>query len=236
MRVACLATVVMVALVVANPTARAAESSACSPALCTGAHALQFEIGYDFKLSPFQGATLSYERFLRDRLALRLGIGASMMYEDDERAVDFEGDTEARGEIDLTNWYHQYSLVCQLVSYQGGPVALYYGAGPKVTYSNERQERVWFSGYGEVLESHGSIWWRRAWGVGVAGVAGVQWLVSDRFALHAEYSTALMYRHDDETLTSVMSGENYRVMKETDERSAVGVYPDGTRLGLSVFF
>ena len=244
MRIACSGLFVMVALVVVSPAAFAIETGVYPPALSKGAHALQFEIGYDFKLSPFQGVTLSYETFLRDQLAVRMGVGASMDHENDDHASDFQGVTEsygyeAHGDADLTNWHHQYSLVCQLVSYQRGRVAFYYGGGPKVTYSNDRSERVDFSGSEGVVYGRQRVDWRRAWGLGVCGVAGVQWLVSDRFRLHAEYSTSFMFRHEneDETVTWVRSGEHYYWMeKVTDERSSVEVSPDGTRLGLSVCF
>jgi len=241
MRITCSVFFVIVVLVIgvpiiAGPSTFAVETNACPPALSRGAQALQFAIGSDFALNSFQGITLSYERFLRDRLALRLGIDVSTDYREDEETNQFEGETAGQKSFGLANWSHEYSLLCQLASYRGGPIGFCYGVGPKVTYSNYQHQDAYVYGSNGVIRTQRSSNWDRVWGVGMAGFAGVHWLVTDRLRLHAEYSTSAMYQHVDIKNINVYSGEYYRVETVKVERDIFGIYPGGTRLGLSVFF
>ena len=50
------------------------ESRGCGGTVSQGSQALIFQVSAYLRLASFQGSMLSYQRFLRDRLALRVGL------------------------------------------------------------------------------------------------------------------------------------------------------------------
>jgi len=215
----------------------AAGSSGSSYALVKGSQALQFGVGYDFMLSPFQGATISYERFVRDNRALRLGVQISMDYSEGPVRDDVlnEGVTGS-GEADLAHWLHAYSVFCGLVSYRPGRVALYYGGGPKVTYSNRLEEDYYFRISSSGSSSSRYRNWERSWGAGLQGVIGMQWILNDRFRLLGEYATSVMYGRSFRENVSTYTDATPQSDKATDDRYFVQVTPQTVKLGLAVSF
>ena len=231
-------TVVLAVFVLSVVTAlsNAAEGTDYDSALRKGSQALQFGVGYDFKLSPFQGATVSYERFVRDRLAVRLGANISTRYSNGPHAEELQVDVQGREEVDLTGWQHEYSLSCHLMSYREGRVALHYGGGPKVTYSNYYDEDFYLYGWGAEIGSRSSSSWRHSWGVGLEGVAGVHWVLNDRFRLQAQYATILMYGRDSYEYVTTRTGDEYERQTVTEDRDFFLFTPQEVQLGLSVSF
>jgi hypothetical protein len=226
----------VLALFVLAALSVAAEAGDYASTLQKGSQALQFGVGYDFKLSPFQGATISYERFVRDRLALRVGAHVSTRYSDGPHAEELQVDVEAREEVDLTDWQHDYSLSCQLVSYREGRVALHYGGGPRVTYSNYYNEDFYLYGWGTEISSRSSSSWSHSWGVGLGGLAGVHWVLNDRFRLQAQYATTFMYGRDSYEYVSTRAGDEYERQTVTGHRDFIQFIPQEVQLGLSVSF
>ncbi len=229
---------VVLALLVLTALSSVVEAYDAASALQKGSQALQFGVGYDFKLSPFQGATISYERFVRDRLALRVGAGISMDYSKGPYVEEFRDGGIGSGEVDVALWRHAYSISCHLVSYRAGQVALFYGGGPKVTYSNYLDQRYSFypSSSGGDIYSSRRRYWDRSWGVGLEGVAGVQWVLNDRFRLLAQYATAVMYGRSFRERLEEYERQTYGSSRETDDRYFVQVTPQAVQAGLSVSF
>ncbi len=214
----------------------AAETADYDSALRKGSQSLQFGVGYDFKLSPFQGATVSYERFVRDRLALRVGAEISMDYSEGPYVDEYDDVITGSSDVDVAEWRHAYSISCHLVSYRAGRVALFYGGGPKATYSGYLDEYYDFYPSGGDIYSCRTRYWNYSWGAGLEGVAGVQWVLSDRFRLLAQYATAVMYGHSFREELQVSEGETRRFARETHDRYFVQVTPQAVQAGLSVSF
>ncbi len=207
-----------------------------APALQKGSQALQFAIGYDFKLSPFQGATISCERFLRDRLALRLGGQISTDYSDGPLVDRYQDGITGSSQVDIARWRHEYSVSCHLVSYRDGRVGLFYGGGPKVTYSNYLYEDFYVNVYDGHVASNRWRTWEYSWGVGLEGVVGVQWVLNDRFRLQAQYATAAMYgRRFSEDLRLRTEG-TVNSDRSTYDSHFVQITPEGVQAGLAVTF
>jgi len=237
MKAACSALLAVILLAVAGAQAIAAEADVSPLALSKGAQALQFQVGYNFNLSAFEGGTLSYERFLRDRFSLRLGIGANTDYENGHRTIQVEGDRQGRLGVDMDNWHNQYSLSCQLISYRKGTVALYYGAGPRITYTNDQwQDGSIFVRNDGAIEAFYSTSWFRSFGVGMGATLGVQWLVSERFRFHAEYGTAVMYASTEDKRMNGRTGYENFLETVIEKADRFQIQPGGAKLGLSVTF
>jgi hypothetical protein len=233
--------VIVFAAFLSMASSAAAQEAVQRSGLDKGSQALQFEIGYDFKLSPFQGATLSYERFLRDRFSLRVGAEINMDYTKGPRTVELEGAGSGSRQLDLTFWTHRYSLSCLLTSYRQGRVAFYYGGGPKVTYANDLREYFDYGVSGSTSITYQDRWWDHSWGVGLEGIVGAHWILNDRFRLQAQYSNAVMYGrefHERRYKRTEDTGylTTYSKDTTTDDSYFFQVVPEGTHLGLSVSF
>ena len=227
------------ALVLLAPVSALAGTYEGDDALMKGAQALQFRIDSYFTLKDFRGSTISYQRFLKDRFALRLGLtlrGDHLSTEESFEAYDEDADEWVEGSADLTEWTHSYALAAEFLWYSGGaPVSVYYGGGLRASYSNRRDEYAFYhagpDGFG--------IAFRRttesSWGVGLTGTLGVQWLVTSFIALHAEYVASFMYesgKRDQEYFETFSDDKTY----EHREWSSPEFKSHGVLFGLSVYF
>lgn len=197
--------------------------------------AIQFGIGSSFRLGTFEGATISYQRFLTDRVAWRLGLSIDADY----RATEYEetavGDIEMSGSIDLTDWNSSFSASSEWLLYRGSVVSMYFGGGPRVSYSSRQDEYARF--YPDDDES-----WRAervrgtGLGIGAGGVVGVQWAAADWIALHAEYRVNAMYRHETYERTLAEGGSEEYIREITDTVNRFVLDSTGVRFGLSIYF
>jgi hypothetical protein len=197
--------------------------------------AIQFGIGSSFRLGTFEGTTISYQRFIGDRVAWRLGLSIDADY----RATEYEetavGDIEMDGSIDLTDWDSSFSAVSEWLLYRGSVVSVYLGGGPRVSYSARQDEYARF--FPDEDES-----WRAdrtrgtSLGVGASGVIGVQWAAADWVALHAEYRVNAMYMHETFERTIAEGGSDNYIRETTDTVNRFALDSTGVRFGLSVYF
>lgn len=197
--------------------------------------AIQFSIGSSFRLGAFEGGTISYQRFIGDRVAWRLGLTVDANYS----AVEYEetavGDVEMDGSIDLTDWSSSFSASSEWLLYRGSTVSMYFGGGPRVSYSTRQDEYARF--YPDDDES-----WRAervrgtGLGIGAGGIVGVQWAPADWVALHAEYRVNAMYRHETFERTTAEGGSDNYVREATDTVNRFVLDSTGVRFGLSMYF
>ncbi len=214
------------------------DSGELPPALRQGANALQFQIANNFRLSSFRGAAISYQRLLRDRLGLRVGLTLRGDQDTRDESFEYGEDGDATGGGDFTTWNHEYVLSLKMVAFRGeSRLAFFYGAGPTVTYKSLRNDRA---SYYPQPDGTVEVTWRQneseTWGVGATGVAGVQWLLTDFLAVHAEYRVTFVYEVTNWTEKRTVSEDpSYDFSGEGRTRSPT-LKSDGVLFGLSVFF
>jgi hypothetical protein len=201
-----------------------------------GTHALQFSVKNNFTLGEFQGQMISYQRYLTDDRALRVAAGLFLDYNDKDVDVSFS-DGDETGTAEISTWTHRGTIKLQYMFYRGdGPLRLYWGAGPRVSYSDNHGETANFSsqaGYVEfVYFTHDTDTWE----LGIEGFAGVEWFINDLFSLHAEYAVSGKYVIKDEAERRIESGDpDSNQSIETSTRSPE-FDSDGVRFGLSAHF
>ncbi len=231
--------IILAAALVLSPASALAGTYEGDDALMEGAQALQFKINSHFTLGGFRGSTLSYQRFLKDRFAFRIGLTLGSEHRNTEGALSLhESGTEEwyDGGADLVFYDHDYSLAAQVLWYSGGPpISLYYGGGLRFDYGKFRDDRAYYRYYEEEPFIRFRTYETSSWGVGLTGTIGVQWLVTSFIALHAEYGLSLMYGSGsrEETSYEEPEGDSYR---EASDWTTTELRSHGVLFGLSVYF
>jgi hypothetical protein len=165
--------------------------------------AIQFGIASYFRLSNFDGATLAYQRFLRRDFAWRLSLGVDLRDDDGEVSEQRTGERAVDGSSDIAEWNHAFSLSSECLAYRGDRVSVYFGGGPRISYSSRQNEGGYF--YPEY--SRFSRYAEESFGGGLQGCVGIQWVADDWLTIHAEYSVRCMYSHIVEKRTETRTGE-----------------------------
>lgn len=227
----CLRTVVVVAALTVAVSGSAHGGHCERPS----GQSIQFGIIGDFRLGTFEGTTISYQRFLSERVAWRVGVSIDVDYS----AVDYSetsiGDLEEEGDTDLTQWNNSFSAVSEWLVYRGAPVSVYFGGGPRISYTTRQSESVWF-----YPDDEGS--WRasgrqeKSLGLGLSGVIGVQWAAADWVALHAEYRLDAMYRHETSDRWNAEGGSHEYLTEHCTVADRFVLDSKSVRFGLSVYF
>ncbi len=206
------------------------------PGGLAGMQAVQFSVGSHLSLSAFQGQMFSYQRFLTDNRAIRVAGGLSLDLDDEEIDVEFYS-AEDTGSAEASTWYYSGTLKLQMLFYRGdGPLRFYWGAGPKVTYTDSHHESVRYSIYDDELSFTYYTSDTDRWELGLQGFAGVEWFMNEMFSLLAEYSVAGMYKFEDAIEQRIYEDDapsNRRI--DTTTRSPQFT-SDGVRVGLSARF
>ena len=105
-----------------------------------------------------------------------------------------------------------------------------------MTYSDNHNETVHYSLYGDELSFtyYASDFDR--WELGLQAFAGVEWFINDMFSIHAEYAVAGRYRFEDSVEQRIYSHDT-----DANRRLDVTIRSpefdsDGVRFGLSARF
>jgi opacity protein-like surface antigen len=201
-----------------------------------GMQAVQFSVGSHLSLSEFQGQMFSYQRFLTDNRAIRVAGGLFLDLDDKDVDVEFYSAGET-GSAEPSTWSYRGTLKLQMLFYRGnGPLRFFWGAGPKVTYSDSHSESVYYSLYGDEVFFDYRTRDIDRWELGLQGFAGVEWFMNEMFSLHAEYSVGAMYKFEDTIEQHIYEddpGSNRRI--DTTTRSPEFT-SGGVRVGLSARF
>ena len=201
-----------------------------------GMQAVQFSVGSHLSLSEFQGQMFSYQRFLTDSRAIRVAGGLFLDLNDGDVDVEFYSGDHT-GSAEPSSWYHRGTLKVQMLFYRGdGPLRFFWGAGPKVTYSDSHSEAVHYSVYDDELFFSYHTHDIDRWELGLQGFAGVEWFMNEMFSLHGEYAVAGRYSFEDGIEQRIYEhdpGRNRRI--DTTTRSPEFA-SDGVRVGLSARF
>jgi hypothetical protein len=201
-----------------------------------GRQAVQFSIESFLTLSEFQGQMFSYQKFLTDSRAIRVAAGLFLDLTESDLDVEYYGG-EQTGSAELSSWRHSGTLKVQMLFYRGdGPLRFYWGGGPKVTYTDRHTENVHYAPYGDELHFIYNTSDIDIWGLGLQGLAGVEWFINRMFSIHAEYAVSGMYAFEDRVEQRVYSYD-----PDSDQRIDVTTRSpefssDGVRFGLSARF
>ncbi|MBC8450787.1 MAG: hypothetical protein ISS31_09155 [Kiritimatiellae bacterium] len=202
--------------------------------------AIQFRMGSYFTLNSFDGGMLAYQRFVARDVAWRVSLGIDLRYDNVEQSEEHAGDGNNHNideSLDYSDWGHEISISSEWLKYRGDRVSVFFGGGPRVSYSASRDDGFDFS--------TGSGDWRlyrtnsKTYRAGLVGCLGVQWAATDWLALHAEYRVLCSYSHrvnDREWLETNEENEEYDYDRESTVTDGFLLDSLGVRFGLSAYF
>jgi len=196
---------------------QAQDTSSERNSLKAGVWAMQFGISSNFTLTSFQGSTIAFKYQLSDKNALRVGITIN--------GSTNSGNSAATGSVTDTSYGSipensstdaaNVSFVIQYLNYMNpsGPVHFYLGLGPSISYNYSHSSsdnsylntsEFYDNGY------HTLGYWERIvnksnsnqWGIGLTGVAGVEWFACQWLSIRAEYSDGIQYLWRSSTSTT----------------------------------
>lgn len=199
--------------------------------------ALQFGVYRLGRLTSFEGATISYQRFLSRNAALRVGLTVQIDYSSTDDSEEGTGELSGRVAGDIEEWNNSFSLNCEYLVYRGSAVSLFYGGGPYIAYGTRQDEAYgivfWDDGYSERTMRNRE----RTMAAGLTGTFGVQWAPFEWCAFHAEYRALAAYNVGDIYWFHELTGLD-ESFTEHDKLNIKGFVFDskGVRFGLSIYF
>ena len=229
----------------ASGSAAAAEG-VVAEALEPGSWSVQFSVQPNLTLGSYSGSTLSLKRHLASGNAIRFGVSLDIGG-GGEDFVDAQGDTfNSIGRSLVEDRRHQavgVGATYLWYTQRAAPVHGYWGGGPAASWSRShtlRNQTQTYSSGGQppqtnvLVEDYTSRFWR----VGVAGTAGVEWLVARRVGVFAEYGTALNYTSSRSTRRATVTSSGQPTRTDTFDRDAHAwdFSGSGGRLGVSVYY
>jgi hypothetical protein len=164
-----------------------------------GTWALQFGISSNFTLTSFQGSTFSVKYQLSDKNAIRSGVSISGNTSTGNSTTSGMVDDTSIGVIPGTNSSktQNISLISQYLWYMNpsGPVHLYIGFGPSVSYSYSQSspENIGLGSNRYYLRSVNSST-STQWAIGLMGSMGVEWFLNQWLSIRAEYGESIQYQ------------------------------------------
>ena len=198
----------------------------------SGGHALLFGIDNWLSVEEFQGATVSYQRFISDNVAWRVGVGIDLYYSTGEYQEGNWGTShEGYGAGDTETWSHSLSFVSQWLVFRGDRISAFYGGGPYLSYGRSRSERPNLSGDDWILYWDDS----ETYTIGLQGTLGTQWTVTDWLALHAEYRVVGGYRHSSEEHRRVVSEGDFSAVASRTTSEGLIFDTMNVRFGMSIY-
>lgn len=205
-----------------------------------GTKALQFRIGSNFSLNPFQGSLISYQKQLTAERARRIGIKISSnlsnshgsttkeAYNPLDSTFNTEDFSYARNDnrvsLSITMQKIKYSsLKTGFYSYRGiGPIL---GLGYNLTNINPNTDRgSWMKNITKTMS------------IGFSFVMGVEWFIKSNMSLLAEYrpSVSVGYKYKRNYLKSVDSFGSYIILDDVTKGPTFQI-SSGVKFGLSIY-
>jgi hypothetical protein len=107
------------------------------------------------------------------------------------------------------------------------PVNVYWGIGPRLSYSDETAESVSGSVYNRDE--------RKNWTAEAIGAFGAEWFAARQFSIHGEFTARGGYVSEKTTSERKVTGQA-ATTSSTENKGWVGGISNTVRLGLSVYF
>ena len=221
--------------------------STANNSLKDGAWALQFQIGSSFTLGQFQGMAISGKKHIASGTAIRLGVNVSLnntRSDDTEKMYDHDSLSLHDGGIVVdTRDDYAFEVNGQFLFYANPETefSFLFGGGVLFRYSKGNSDysaepiRPPGSPYAKTASTYEST----TWGVGISGLAGVEWFVSKRVSLHAEYGIKLVHESGSsaETRRNTYVGPEGYTSKSLREHEVKNwkLSPSAVLFGLSVY-
>lgn len=193
--------------------------------------ALQFQVIENFKISTFEGSTISLKKVLSDCSSLRFGVSINTAISD----VDEENTTTANNSQNN----YQVSLNISSLYLWNTPiksdVSAYCGIGPTLNFSHYKNTSKNEELNNDTFTMTENIITENNFGIGISGVIGVEWFVKDNISILGEYETNAIYNFT-KTKTDVNHNDSY--FDNTIERkgNVFRFNSVGAKLGVSIYF
>ena len=191
-----------------------------------GKYALQFQIASNFQLTSFNGATISGKYTMSDGNALRAGLsikGNSTSTDLNENTNPIYNAPEFKAKTSNSNY--AITLLAQYLFYNPviNDISFYYGGGPLAGISYNKNNNS-----GNNSNNNEEI--TNGWTLGVTLVCGVDWFISKRLSISAEYGFSASYNK------SIINTVNN--VPQWNQQTSYGYQFIGNnvKLGLSVYF
>lgn len=186
-----------------------------------GNSALQFQINQNFSLKSFSGTLLSFQKVLSQRNAIRWGLSLTGAFANEQVNLD----TRAKsGNINAT-----VSMNYLWYAHLQRRIRFYYGLGPRLLfgYQNNWQNGDSGSLVGRTITTNE--------GIGIEGVAGVEWFVNRHISLTAEYLELV----EGQRIFSINKhdiGSTGSDIRSTRTSTMISVRAEPVRFGISIYF
>lgn len=199
--------------------------------LFADSRALQFQIGSNFSLAAFDGATISYKMNVSPYEAWRIGISINTQttYKG-ENAGYTGGGAGVLPELPNSREYVFSFVSAYFLKYAPAKkyVYFYYGGGPVLGVSYQRYKYgYYYQNGGIVEEKHESK--SNSYSVGLGGVCGAEIFVVKGVSLSAEYQGTALYGYSKTSRT-----DNNNMYVYDNEHSFQ--FSSDVRMGLSIYF
>lgn len=227
---------VVVCIAYCTPVALADDGRANS--LTDSSWALQFEIGRNFTLQSFAGATISLKKHTSANAAWRLNVNARFQWEDEDRlawSTNSQESTEFFAD-DLQTTDFSLSVGLARIKYltTQTDINLFFGFGPEIGFSQDEyvMVRPYRSGIHEIRRDTDRFH------AGIASTFGVEWFATSSISILAEYGARLEFIG-----TKFREVQVYEI-PESDREShenrvtsnQISFSNSGVRFGLSAYF
>ena len=191
-----------------------------------GKYALQFQIASNFQLASFNGATISGKYTLPDGNALRAGLsinGNSTSSDVNQNTNPIYNTPEYNRKSSSSSY--GITLIAQYLLYNPviNDVSFYYGGGPLagISYNKNNNTGTSSNNYEDITNG---------WTLGVTLVCGVDWFISKRLSISAEYGLVASY---SKTINNTLNATP-QWTQQTNYGYQFG--GNNVKLGLSIYF
>lgn len=213
--------------------------------LVRGSWSLQFRISNNFTLSSFEGALISAKRHLSNNSAIRFGLSLS------GSTGDISTDNIASRIDSLTNDTSNNSSDGELSDISVGAttqimfyttsdkkIDFYFGVGPDLSYTRSKRDYdLQYIQQDDPIRNGKDTDYSRTWTFGLLGSWGVEYFVTQKLSLMAEYGAGLGYysRYRESKRTQFID-ERTQTTLRTEEENRFRFYSSNVNFGLSVYF
>jgi hypothetical protein len=211
-----------------NVFSQTVDSSNLKPknSLTKGSWSIQFEVGLNLQIHAFEELAISLKRHNSKEHAVRFGVGLRIRETDDDVKHLYIDSSRAYGTLNQRFYSAVITGNYLIYPHTDGDINLYFGFGPRGTYSYRKDE---------YLLLHLNSYVSKGWSAGINGVVGCEWFAVHYISFFAEYNANAQYVQND--VDRITYGDN-RTVLETYTTNSKGFEFSGNtaKLGLSLYF